>query len=256
MSSLDVVPVLPSTLDQWNIPPYSGHYDDEYIYGRGTSDTKGSLIAIMAAIEHLLETTSFKPTRTVVLGFGSDEERGGQVGAPAINRYLTDKYGKDSMALLIDEGSGLVETWGQQFGMPAVGEKGHYDLGITVETLGGHSSVPPAHTGIGFLSLMITELEAHPHKPSLNDESPLYGFLTCAASFASEMPKDLKSLVEKTEKGDMKAWQSLPETLIKIGMGGSTAGPGQGDPLRSMMITTQATDIINGGVKVNALVSL
>lgn len=91
--------MLPSTLAQWDIPPYSGHYDDTYIYGRGVSDTKGSLIVIMAAIEHLLESTDFKPTRSIVLGFGSDEERGGQTGAPAINNYLIEKYGKDSMSL-------------------------------------------------------------------------------------------------------------------------------------------------------------
>ena len=75
----DVVPVLPASLPQWDHPPYSGYYDGQDIWGRGSSDTKSSLIAIMAAIEHLLETTDFKPTRTIILGFGSDEERGGQV---------------------------------------------------------------------------------------------------------------------------------------------------------------------------------
>lgn len=108
----------------------------------------------MSAVEHLLQKGDFKPTRSVVLGFGSDEERGGQVGAPAINKYLLEHYGKNSMSLwvaftgtaltgrLIDEGSGLINAWGQQFAVPGVAEKGHYDLGIRVETLGGHSSVP------------------------------------------------------------------------------------------------------------------
>lgn len=91
--------MLPSTLSQWDQPPYSGHYDGKFIWGRGASDTKSSLIAIMGAIEHLLETTDFKPKRSIVLGFGSDEERGGQVGAPAISKYLVNKYGKDSMSL-------------------------------------------------------------------------------------------------------------------------------------------------------------
>jgi Gly-Xaa carboxypeptidase len=53
----------------------------------------------MGAIEHLLKSTEFKPTRSVILGFGSDEERGGQVGAPAIAKFLLGKYGKDSMSL-------------------------------------------------------------------------------------------------------------------------------------------------------------
>ena len=95
----DVVPVLPSTIPQWTHDPYSGDYDGTDIWGRGVADTKGSLIAIMAAIEHLLETTDFKPKRGIILGFGSDEERGGQVGAPAIAKYLVEKYGKMSVSL-------------------------------------------------------------------------------------------------------------------------------------------------------------
>lgn len=155
---------------------------------------------------------------------------------------------------LIDEGAGLVNTWGQQFAVPAVGEKGHYDLAITVETLGGHSSVPPPHTGIGYLAMLVAQMEANPHKPMLTTASPLYGFVTCAAAHAHDMPKDLKKLVLKSATGDQGAMDDLPELMIKTGMGGTPPGPGQGDPLRSMLITTQATDLISGGLKVNALV--
>ncbi|KAK8853296.1 hypothetical protein IAR55_004000 [Kwoniella newhampshirensis] len=252
-SHQDVVPVLPSTIDQWIHDPFSGDYDGTLIHGRGAADTKGSLIAIMSAIEHLIKTTDFKPKRTIVLGFGSDEERGGQVGAPAISRYLLEKYGKNSMSLLIDEGSGLIEAWGQTFATPGVAEKGHYDLGLTVSTLGGHSSVPPPHTAIGLISLLIAQLEAHPHALSISSKHPVYEFMTCAAAFASNMPGKLKSLVVKAEEGDSKAWQTLPEQILESGMGGTPAGPGQGDPLKSMLTTTQAVDIINGGLKVNAL---
>ncbi|OXH37725.1 Gly-Xaa carboxypeptidase [Cryptococcus neoformans] len=249
----DVVPVLASTRGQWTHDPYGGEYDGTVIHGRGASDTKSSLIAVMSAIEHLLKTTDFKPKRTIILGFGSDEERGGQVGAPAIARYLLDKYGKDSMALLIDEGSGMINTWGQQFATPAVAEKGHYDLGITVSTLGGHSSVPPPHTAIGLISLLIAELERNPHEATIAESSPVYEFMTCAAAYAKDMPKKLKGMVIKAEDGDLKAWKSLPEEIISVGMGGAPAGPGQGDPIKSMLTTTQAVDIIHGGLKVNAL---
>ncbi|WVQ75768.1 hypothetical protein IAR50_005399 [Cryptococcus sp. DSM 104548] len=249
----DVVPVLPSTRDQWTYDPFGGYYDGTSIHGRGSSDTKSSLIAVMSAIEHLFKTTDFKPKRTIILGFGSDEERGGQVGAPAISRYLEGKYGKNSMALLIDEGNGLINTWGQQFATPAVAEKGHYDLGITLSTLGGHSSVPPTHTAIGLISLLIAELEGHPHEATIAKESPVYEFMTCAANFAKDIPGGLKGLIVKAEDGDMKAWKSLPEEIIGSGMGGAPAGPGQGSTIRSLLSTTQAVDIINGGLKVNAL---
>lgn len=63
-------------------------------------------------------------------------------------------------------------------------------------------------------------------------------------------------MVIKAEDGDLKAWKSLPEEIISVGMGGAPAGPGQGDPIKSMLTTTQAVDIIHGGLKVNALVSI
>ncbi|WWD19722.1 hypothetical protein CI109_104186 [Kwoniella shandongensis] len=252
-SHQDVVPVLPSTRDQWVHDPFGGDYDGTLIHGRGAADTKASLIAVMSAIEHLIKTTDFKPTRSIVLGFGSDEERGGQVGAPAISKYLLEKYGKDSMSLLIDEGSGLIETWGQTFATPGVAEKGHYDLGLTVQTLGGHSSVPPPHTAIGLISLLIAQLEANPHAPSIGPKSPVYEFLTCAAAYSEGMPGRLRSLVVKAEDGDVKAWKTLPEEILEVGMGGTPVGPGQGDPIRAMLTTSQAVDIINGGLKVNAL---
>jgi acetylornithine deacetylase/succinyl-diaminopimelate desuccinylase-like protein len=45
--------------------------------------------------------------------------------------------------------------------------KGYFDVRITVETSGGHSSVPPDHTGIGILSQVISAVEAEPYEPEL-----------------------------------------------------------------------------------------
>ncbi|WWC91785.1 uncharacterized protein L201_006732 [Kwoniella dendrophila CBS 6074] len=249
----DVVPVLPETAKQWHHDPFGGEYDGTYIHGRGSADTKSSLIAVMSALEHLFDTADFKPGRPIVLAFGSDEERGGQVGAPAVAKYLLEKYGKDSMSLLIDEGNGLVETWGQQFAAPAVAEKGHVDIGLTVSTSGGHSSVPPEHTAIGLISLLIAQLEANPHEPTISPKSPVYEFMTCASAFAESMPNKLRKLVIKAEKGDKNAWKDLPLEIINTPLQGNLPGPGQGSPLRSLLSTTQATDIIHGGLKVNAL---
>ena len=72
----DVVPVNPDTVDKWTHPPFSGHFDGERIWGRGSSDDKSGLIAIMSTVESLLER-NFQPTRGVVLTFGFDEETSG-----------------------------------------------------------------------------------------------------------------------------------------------------------------------------------
>ena len=45
MSHYDVVPAPSSTFDRWTYPPFSGHNDGEYIWGRGAADDKTLLVA-------------------------------------------------------------------------------------------------------------------------------------------------------------------------------------------------------------------
>jgi Gly-Xaa carboxypeptidase len=66
------VPCEESTLGEWVHPPYSGHYDGEFVWGRGAVDDKSSLIGILAAIETMLEA-GFSPKRTVIVASGFDE---------------------------------------------------------------------------------------------------------------------------------------------------------------------------------------
>jgi Gly-Xaa carboxypeptidase len=111
MAHQDVVPVDPTTVDQWAYPPYSGHYDGEQIWGRGSSDDKSGLVGIMITIETLLEK-DFKPTRSIVLSFGFDEEASGVYGAQENAKALLAMYGEDAFALIVDEGGGFDELYG------------------------------------------------------------------------------------------------------------------------------------------------
>lgn len=156
------------------------------------------------------------------------------------------------MSLLVDEGSGIIEQWGQTFAAPAVAEKGKFNLNLTVSTLGGHSSVPPEHTNIGLTALLIAALEQNPHPVILERSSPIWGFLQCAAEYAPDIPRELKKSVVKSLKSD-KEFEKLPGGLIKNWVG-HFASAGMGNEALALMSTTQAADIIFGGVKVNALV--
>ncbi|TYJ52125.1 hypothetical protein B9479_007279 [Cryptococcus floricola] len=255
----DVVPVLPATRDQWSHDPFGGEYDGTYIWGRGSSDDKSGTIGVLAGIELLLKSGKFQPRRTVILGFGIDEETGGKVGAYHIGQWLEDKYGKDSIALLVDEGNGVQEVWGQLFAAPAVGEKGYFDLELRVETLGGHSSVPPPHTSIGYLSLLIAAIEKNPHKPYLSPNSPLVNYISCAANSPAQTPSDLAKAIKKVDssisrggaKGvDKKALKKVEDWWVEGSWEDGTLNKGQG---KAMVSTTQAVDIVYGGLKVNAL---
>lgn len=81
MAHVDTVPVLQDTVKLWRYPPFEGTVtvngtDDtpgKWIWGRGSSDCKNSVMGIMGSIERLV-TEGYTPDRTVVISFGFDEE--------------------------------------------------------------------------------------------------------------------------------------------------------------------------------------
>lgn len=238
----DVVPVNPPTVPTWTHPPYSGYYDGEYIWGRGSLDDKSGVIGMLSALEIMIEQ-GFQPSRSLVLAFGFDEEAGGVVSAASLGEWILEKYGKDSMFMLVDEGNGMSEEYGQLFAMPAVAEKGKFDARIQVETSGGHSSVPPPHTGIGILAEAIVALENNPVPLKISRANPVFSSYQCFAE-TGNMPKDWEKAIKagaKSQKGLEKFAKKLAES--------SLAG-------RAQVATTRAFDLISGGVKVNALPEL
>lgn len=105
-----------------------------------------------------------------------------------------------------------------------------------VDTLGGHSSVPPAHTSIGILSLLLATLEANPFPAKFKPTNPYLQMLQCAADFGPDMDDSLKSRLKDSRK-----WDDLADELS------------QDRIVRAFLGTTIAIDIVSGGVKVNAL---
>ncbi|KAJ7767422.1 hypothetical protein DFH07DRAFT_808483 [Mycena maculata] len=236
----DVVPVEPKTYGEWTHPPYSGYFDGEYIWGRGSSDDKGGLIAVMITIETMI-AQGFTPARTVVLAFGFDEEASGLQGAGALAPAMRDIYGADlPFAFIIDEGGGFVDSYGSVFAVPAVAEKGYLDVTVEVTSPGGHSSVPPTHTTIGILAALLVQYEANPYPLALSRDSIPYSMVQCLSEYGATVPKNLKKIIRRSARSN-RALRQLEGVLFE-------------DVLyRSLVGTTQAIDIVQGGVKANAL---
>ncbi|KAI0272775.1 carboxypeptidase S [Gloeopeniophorella convolvens] len=235
----DVVPVDPTTVDEWNYPPYSGHYDGQRLWGRGSSDDKSGLIGILSSIETLLEK-KFEPTRSIVLSFDFDEETSGLHGAQKLSVALLKMFGKDSFALLVDEGGGFSEVEATTIATPGIAEKGYQDTRVTVNAPGGHSSIPPLHTSIGILSRLLVEFEANPIKPHLERATPIYDTVQCVGQYAKDIPAYLRALIKTSVHSD-RALSKLESELIK------------NPTYKALIGTTQAIDLIQGGVKTNAL---
>ncbi|KAF9820601.1 hypothetical protein IEO21_01304 [Rhodonia placenta] len=235
----DVVPVNPDTYDEWTHPPFSGYYDGTYVWGRGSRDDKSGLIGSMTAVEMLLER-DFQPTRGVVLAYGFDEEVSGVQGASSLGDYLYATFGEDSFAMLVDEGGKISEQYGGAFALPSVAEKGYLDVRLELSAPGGHSSVPPPHTTIGMLAQLLVHYENHPFKATLERDTPMYWHAQCLAAYAPELPKSIRKSVKKAASSD-KALRAAQDKLFE-------------DPtFKALVGTTQAVDMISGGVKSNAL---
>ncbi|EIW58397.1 carboxypeptidase S [Trametes versicolor FP-101664 SS1] len=239
----DVVPVEPLTIDVWQHPPFSGFYDGEYIWGRGSCDDKPGLIGTLTAVEELLRI-GFKPTRSIVLAYGIDEERGGISGATAIRDYLLGAYGENAFSILIDEGGGYEVGEDAITSSPAVAEKGKFDVRFEISAPGGHSSVPPEHTSIGMIAAVIKQLEANPHVAHLNRSGIYYSLLQCQAEHDPALPSHLRKLITHSRKSD-KALSALEAELARTDR-----------KFRALAGTTQAADVVRGGVKTNALPEL
>lgn len=235
----DVVPVNPMTANEWTHPPFSGHFDGKKIWGRGSSDDKSGLIGSLSSVESLL-TSGFRPTRTVVLAYGFDEEISGTEGAKHLATALLSLYGKDGIAMIVDEGGGFAEEYGSIVATPGIAEKGYLDVKVEITTPGGHSSVPPKHTGIGILSALLVAYEANPYGVKLTRKDPLYSTLQCVSQHAKELPKDLRETIRRSWSSK-KALRKLEKKIF------------QNPVYKSLVGTTQAADLIEGGVKANAL---
>jgi Gly-Xaa carboxypeptidase len=136
----------------------------------------------------------------------------------------------------VDEGfTGVDIEYDTSFARVGVAEKGCLTITLSVLTEGGHSSRPPKHTGVGIMSRLLVELENHPSAPRLAAGNPLLSYLECAAEHGN-MDDRLRGMVRREE-----CWPLLAEEV------------GQDRILSTFLKTTQAVDVVNGGIKFNAL---
>ena len=157
MSHQDVVPAE----GKWEHEPFSGDIADGKVWGRGTSDTKCSVMAFFQAAEELLEA-GYMPPQDVYLSSSCTEECDGD-GCPKLVAELKRRGVKPY--LVCDEGGGIItEPIGGihgNFAMVGVFEKGKADVKFTATSGGGHASAPAAHSPVARIAAFVNEVETH-----------------------------------------------------------------------------------------------
>ena len=233
MAHLDVVPVEASTEAEWTHPPFSGDIADGFIWGRGSMDIKEGVLGILEAVEFLLKE-EFQPRRTIYLAFGHDEEVGGAEGARAITQLLKQRI--STVAYVLDEGGsiakGIVPGVDAPVALVGIAEKGYVSLELSLETEGGHSSMPPPETTIGILSAALTALQENPMPASFSGViHALFAYVGPEMNFFRKVPF-------------ANTWLFSPIIVNKLSQSPYT---------NAMTRTTTAPTIIEGGTKENVL---
>ena len=155
MSHQDVVPAE----GVWEHEPFSGDIADGKVWGRGTADTKASVMAFFQACEELL-AQGYVPKQDVYLASSCTEEVGGP-GATKIVGELRRRGVKPFM--VCDEGGAIIRDpiggVKGNYAMMGVFEKGKADVKFTARSSGGHASAPPRKSPIARLAAFANSVE-------------------------------------------------------------------------------------------------
>lgn len=133
--------------DNWEVDPFGGEFRDGYIYGRGSSDMKSGLTAMIVALDALKKAQTPFKGRIVFQAVG-DEETGSESGTMLMIRK---KIGTDAACAIVSEPTNL---------QISIGNRGLRWIEVTVKGRASHAGRP--HLGANALQAaarMVSNLE-------------------------------------------------------------------------------------------------
>jgi acetylornithine deacetylase/succinyl-diaminopimelate desuccinylase-like protein len=169
MAHMDVVEAL---REDWSLDPWKLTEQDGYLYGRGSVDNKGGMVAVTTALLKL-RAEGFRPTRDLIVFFSGDEEtegKGASLGATEWREWTDAEF-----ALNSDGGGGAFTADRRPLGFGLdTAEKTYQSFTFTVRNKGGHSSRPRPDNAIYELSEVLIRLAGHRFEPMLNETTRAY----------------------------------------------------------------------------------
>jgi acetylornithine deacetylase/succinyl-diaminopimelate desuccinylase-like protein len=183
LSHLDVVPADPRG---WQVPPFAGVREGDYLYGRGALDAKGvAAVQLMTLI--MLKRSGRPLDRAVILLATADEETGGRGGAGWIVQQRPDLL--DDAEYLVTEGDHIhLREGGRKVAQVAVAEKTPCWVRLIVHGESGHGSTPPPETAVTRLVRALERLRTHP--TALRLVRPVEEYFTALAELEPPTARD------------------------------------------------------------------
>ena len=166
---MDVVDARP---EEWERSPFQLVEEGGQFYGRGTTDNKAGVVALVSTILRL-HAGHVQPSRDLVFGFVADEE----TGMETTRLIAGHEWVRNAeFAINTDAGGGLLDD---ATGKPLIylvqgAEKTYATFVLTVSNPGGHSSRPRADNAIYQLARALQKVEAYRFPVMANDLTRAY----------------------------------------------------------------------------------
>ena len=225
MSHTDVVPVEDES--KWRFPPFSATVADGRVFGRGSSDCKGLLVAQMMALR-ILVRNGVQLADSLILATGADEEHGGRYGFGWLAEHHPEKI---TAPFAVNEGGGtpIPSSAGLTYVL-GVGEKGRLQVEIDVSGSSAHASVPWQGTNALYrLRQVLARIEEY--EPERDTSTSLFDHLSAFAIEHVASPENVDGIIAEVE----------PENQRLASM------------LRALSRMTVTPTIIKGGIKSNSV---
>jgi acetylornithine deacetylase/succinyl-diaminopimelate desuccinylase-like protein len=186
----------------WERDPFTLIEENGFFFGRGTSDNKAGVAALVSTFLQL-RAEGFRPTRDLILAFSGDEETNPRTAQALLTEHRA-LLGDAEFALNADGGGGSLR---EADGAPVsytmqTAEKTFATFTLTARNPGGHSSAPRADNAVYDLSAAIERLRVYEF-PVMWNETTIASFRARAEMTAGDLGAAMRRFAERP--GDRRA---------------------------------------------------
>lgn len=140
---------------KWSMDPFGGVIKDGYLYGRGTCDDKGMLVANLAAFI-AMKRAGAHLNRDIIFLATADEE---QFGDASLKTLIAKYWDKFAAAYALNEGGKVFVKNGKvQYVAVQASEKVSMNANVIVTGRGGHASIPTKENPVVHLAAAIQKI--------------------------------------------------------------------------------------------------
>ena len=219
---------------KWSVDPFGGVIKDGYLYGRGTCDDKGMLVANLAAFI-ALKRASAHLNRDVIFLATTDEE---QFGDASMKTLIAKYWDKFAAAYALNEGGKVVVVNGKvQYVAVQASEKVAMNATMIATGPSGHASIPTKDNAVLHLAAAVEKIGGYSAPVHLTSITRRY-FEALAAIEDDETGKWMR-VIDSGDRGEH-AQRVLSD---------------QSPLWNSMMRDTVAPTMLQAGVRVNVIPS-